>query len=89
MILSLIINHTVIVKFDFIKCNEIHNYETRNSCKGDLYLDTHKTNYYEKSLCYQGAKFYNMIPCEIRNAISEVCFKKKLKIWLFNNNSTL
>ena len=58
----------------------IHNYSTKQSYRGDLYLMGKNTlRYGLGSIRYMGAQLWNELPREIRNSSSKVLFKKKFK----------
>ena len=70
--------------FDNLFCcvNQVHNYNTRNSKL--YYVPFCRTNIKQFSVIYQGVKFSNSISQNIYDAPSVSCFKKKLKVYLFD-----
>ena len=66
---------------DFFTCtSSIHDYHTRHSYRGDVFL-AHKNSlqYGLKSIRYMGAKMWNDLPVELRNSPSKHSFKTNLK----------
>ena len=70
--------------FDNFFCcvNQFHNYNTRNSKL--YYVPFCRTNIKQFSVIYQGVKFSNSISQNIYDVSSVSCFKKKLKVYLFD-----
>ena len=69
----------------FLLNSSVHQYSTRKASQGDLYLSRmNSLQYGLKSIRYLGAKLWNALPVEIRNAPSKISFKKQLKIKLLN-----
>ena len=69
---------------DFFTCtSSIHEYHTRRSYRGDVFL-AHKNSlqYGLKSTRYTGAKMWNDLPVELRNSPSKHSFKKHLKKYI-------
>ena len=63
----------------------IHNYSTRQSHRGDLYLIGKNTlRYGLGSIRYMGAKLWNELPREVRFSSSKCLFRTKLKKHLYN-----
>ena len=52
-------------QFSFI--NDIHQANTGNANRYDLYLPLPSTSCFKKSLCFDGAKLWNSIPMDICN----------------------
>ena len=64
----------------------IHQYQTRQACRSDLYLTQKKSLQYGlKSIKYVGCKLWNDLPLVIRNSPTKVSFKSKLKSHLLNH----
>ena len=60
-----------------------YQYYTRHASQGDLYVSRKNSLQYGlKSIRYLGAKLWNTLPVEIRNAPSKISFKTRLKIHL-------
>ena len=69
----------------FVFNSSVHQYCTRQASQGDLYLTRQNSLQYGlKSLRYLGAKLWNTLPAELRNAPSKISFKAKLKTYLLN-----
>ena len=64
----------------FSLSSTVHNHETRQSCRNDLYLIRKNTlRYGLGSIRYLGSKLWNELPREIRASASRFIFKKKLQ----------
>ena len=64
----------------FLFNSSVHQYATRQARKGDLYMSQKNSLQYGlRSLRYLGAKLWNALPADIRNAPSKFSFKSKLK----------
>ena len=69
----------------FLFNSSVHQYSTRQASHGDLYLTQKNSHQYGlKSLRYLGAKLWNTLSVELRNAPSKLSFKRNLKIYLLN-----
>ena len=69
----------------FLFSSSVHQYSTRQASQGDLYLyRMNSLQYGLKSIRYLGAKLWNTLPVDLRNAPSKVSFKKQLKLHLLN-----
>ena len=69
----------------FLFSSSVHQYSTRQASQGDLYL--YRMNSLRcglSSIPYLGAKLWNTLPVDLRNAPSKVSFKKQLKLHLLN-----
>ena len=67
----------------FLFSSSVHQYYTRHASQGDLYMSRKNSLQYGlKSIRYLGAKLWNTLPVEIRNAPSKISFKTRLKIHL-------
>ena len=67
----------------FLFCSSVHQYATRQASQGDLFMSQKNSLQYGlKSIRYLGAKLWNALPVELRNAPSKISFKAKLKIYL-------
>ena len=67
----------------FLFSSSVHQYATRQASQGDLFMS--RKNSLQcglKSIHYLGAKLWNALPVELRNAPSKISFKAKLKIYL-------
>ena len=63
--------------------NSIHSYNTRHASFYRLPLC--RTNIRQFSISFQGPKFFNTLSSEIKNSLSLMSFKYKLKDFLINN----
>ena len=64
----------------FVKCSQVHGYSTRLASRGDIFLERKNTFQYGiRSIEYNGARLWNMIPSHIREASSPLVFKTILK----------
>ena len=72
-------------KFDsfFSVNNSIHSYNTRHASFYRLPLC--RTNIRQFSISFQGPKFFNTLSSEIKNSLTLMSFKYKLKDFLINN----
>ena len=69
----------------FLFNSSVHQYSTRQASQGDLYLLRKNSSQYGlKSIRYLGAKLWNSLPVELRNAPSKVSFKTKMKFYLLS-----
>ena len=69
----------------FLFSSSVHQYCTRQASQGDLFLSRmNSLQYGLKSIRYLGAKLWNALPVEIRNAPSKRSFKTNLKSYLLN-----
>ena len=69
----------------FLLSSSVHQYSTRQASQGDLYMfKKNGLQYGLKSIRYHGAKLWNTLPLELRNAPTKIMFKTKLKIHLLN-----
>ena len=70
----------------FVKCSQVHGYSTRLASRVDLFLERKNTfQYVIRSIEYNGARLWNMIPPHIRDASSPLVVKNNLKnIFSFN-----
>ena len=60
--------------------SSVHQYSTRQASQGDLYMFRKNcVQYGLKSIRYLGAKLWNALPVELRNAPSKGSFKSQLK----------
>ena len=63
-----------------ILLENVHNYGTRQSTKGNLYLNQiHTTQYGIHSVKYTGSILWNDLPVSVRKVPSLSIFKKRLK----------
>ena len=74
----------------FVKCSLVHGYSTRLASRGDIFLERKNTFQYGiRSIEYNGARLWNMIPSHIREASFPLVFKNNLeKYFLTQYDST-
>ena len=69
----------------FLLNSSVHQYSTRQASQGDLYMfRKNSLQYGLKSIRYLGAKLWNALNVELRNASSKILFKTKLKSYLLS-----
>ena len=69
----------------FLLNSSVHQYSTRQASQGDLYMfRKNSLQYGLKSIRYLGAKLWNALSVELRNASSKILFKTKLKNYLLS-----
>ena len=74
----------------FLLNSSVHEYNTRQASKGDLFLAQKNTLQYGlNSIRYKGAKLWNEIPVELRSSYSKASFKIKVKMYFLCHNYTL
>ena len=62
----------------FLFSSSVHQYPTRQASHGDLYLIQQNSLHYGlKSICYLGAKLWNKLPAELRNAPIKAILQQK------------
>ena len=63
-----------------VKCSQVHGYSTRLASRGDLFLERKNTfRIGIRSIEYNGARLWNMIPSHIKEASFPLVFKNNLK----------
>ena len=65
----------------FQNVKDIHQYQTRSATNGNLYISNVNTLAGQRAIPVAGAKLWNEIPTEIRNAESLDTFSSKFKIF--------
>ena len=70
---------------DILKFSSNETYNLRSASHNDITIPRYRTNYAKKSFCYTGAKVWNNIPIEIRNANSLSSFKTRYKKNILNS----
>ena len=76
------LNKTAPVYFHdyFVSCSQLHHFSTRLAFRGDLFLERKKTSQYGmRSIEYNGARLWNMLPVSIRESSSGSVFQFELK----------
>ena len=64
----------------FVQCTQIHSYSKRLASCGDLFLKRKNTFQYAiRSIEYNGARLWNMVPVHIRESPSPSVFRSNLK----------
>ena len=72
----------------FTQTTNVHCYNTRSAAHGDFFILQKTalcTEYGLRSICFNGAKIWNSIPLEIRDASSVQTFKNNLKNLCFDS----
>ena len=70
----------------FTQTANVHPYNTRSAARGDLFiLQKNTLQYGLRSICFNGAKIWNSIPPEIRDASSVRILKNNLKNLFFDS----
>ena len=64
----------------FLKNRAIHNYPTRQS--GEFHLPFLRTFSAQNTFIFEGPKFWNTLPLDLRNSPSLLVFKRNLKKFL-------
>ena len=62
--------------------SEIHGYQTRSVTSNDYYLQKFSQSYGQKAFSYIGAKTWNNLPVQVKNAHSLFTFKIRLNEFL-------
>ena len=70
----------------FIKTNERHHYETRQSSNDNFSFPLASMNYKHKSIIYEGVKVWNSLSLRIKKLPNKPSFTKKLKNYLLESN---
>ena len=76
------LNKTAPVYFHdyFVSCSELRHFNTRLASRGDLFLERKNTFQYGiRSIEYNGARLWNMLPVSIRESSSGLVFQSELK----------
>ena len=68
--------------FDFNNRSTVHSYNTRNSSA--LVLPNPRINLMLHSIFYEGLKFFDELPIELKNIDSKISFKIKMKNYLIS-----
>ena len=60
----------------FVQCSQVHHYSTRLASRGDLFLEWKNTFQYGiRSIEYNGARLWNMLPVGVRESSSPSVFR--------------
>ena len=70
----------------FIRNNSIHNHNTRQ--KSDLHFSTTRSAFGKRNINYRGSKFWNDLPCPLKQSSSLYLFKRNLKNYLLIRDSS-
>ena len=71
----------------FETLSSIHQYNTRQASKGDIFMTRENTYLYGlRSIRYAGAKAWNDVPHLIKLSPTSMIFRVKLKSHLFSSN---
>ena len=64
----------------FVQCSQVHHYSTRLASRGDLFLERKNTfQYGVRSIEYNGARLWNMLPVVVRESSSPSVFRSDLQ----------
>ena len=64
----------------FVQCSQVHNFNTRLASRGGLFLERKNTFQYGiRSIEYNGARLWNMLPVNLRASSSPSVFRSNLK----------
>ena len=63
--------------------SNVHAYNTRR--KGDIHIQSYKTDLYKKSVINMGSNLYNKLPDYIKEIESYKTFRKQLKLFLLRH----
>ena len=63
-----------------------HKYGTRSKNRGQLYVPKCKTTQGQFSISFVGVKFWNCIPCDVKEKTSRSAFRKGLTTYLYTQN---
>ena len=67
----------------FVPSSQVHNFNTRLAAHGDLFLECKNTFQYGiRSIEYNGARLWNMLPIALRETSSSSVFRSELKKYL-------
>lgn len=66
-----------------------HIFQTRQILRGDLFVPKFNKKHSQKSLCYHGPKFYNILPYELKASanVKSKSFRKTLRTYITVNSS--
>ena len=64
---------------------QIHNYNTRQSSSEGFSLPSISTNFKKNFLTFDGIKFWNSLPIELKKRDNKHHFVKQMKYFLMNN----
>ena len=69
----------------FETLTSVHQYDTRQARKGDIFMTREETFQYElRSISYAGAKSWNYIPSSIKQSSKATIFRRDLKSHAFS-----
>ena len=67
----------------FVPCSQVHKFNTRLAARGDLFLERKNTFQYGiRSIEYNGARLWNMLPIALRETSSSSVFRSEVKKYL-------
>lgn len=78
-----IITKDIHCQITFTKRSQIQRKITRQA--NSLILRSPRTNYGKSNILYEGARMYNKLPTDIKDAKSSTTFKKYLKVYITQN----
>ena len=73
----------------FQNVKDIHQYQTRSAANGNLYISNVNTLAGQRAIPVAGAKLWNEIPTEIRNAESLDTFSSKLNTFYLSQQQDI
>ena len=74
-----------ILEGKFVKTKNLHKYNTRQSSSEGFSLPSITTNYKKNFLTFDGIKFWNSLPIELKKMYNKHHFVKQMKYFLMNN----
>ena len=82
--------HTLLVVFRIRMTNQPQDLAIklkRENRRGKILVGNSRLNLYQRSFIPRGANLWNKLPMEFRNEENVRDFKKKVRIWIFQNIS--
>ena len=74
------------LEHEFVKANNLHKHNTRQSSSEGFSLPTVSTNLKRNFLTYNGIIFWNSLPRELKKEKDKNVFLRNMKIFLTNNS---
>ena len=65
-------NHSNSLQKEFIKTSKLHSHNTRQSSNLDFSLPSISTNFKQNFLTFNGVKFWNSLPIELKNTHKKI-----------------
>ena len=69
---------------EFVKTKNVHNYNTWQSSSESFSLPSISTNFKKNFLTFDGIKFWNSLPIELKKMDNKHHFVKQMKYFLMN-----